>query len=139
MSTQQQSGREQEHGGRPTVSPYLIVSGAQRMIGFMERVFGGELVRRFDGPDGTLMHAEVRIGNSIVMLGEAGGEWQPVQAVLHVYVADVDSTWRAALEAGARPVQEPVRKEGDEDRRGGFLDPAGNSWWVATPVAGGAR
>jgi PhnB protein len=66
------------------------------------------------------------------LIGEAGGQWAPVEAFIHVYVPDVDATYRKALEAGGQPIQPPERKKGDSDRRGGVKDPAGNSWWIAT-------
>lgn len=118
-----------------TVSPYLIVSGAARVIDFMKEAFGGEQLRRYDDPDGTVVHAEVRIGDTVIMLGDAGGEWQPSPAHLHMYVEDVDATYRRALEAGAVPVAEPTQRENEPDRRGGVKDPGGNTWWIASQVA----
>ena len=121
--------------GYSTVSPYLVVSGAQRVIDFLTRTFDATRLRRYDMPDGSIMHAEVRIGNTVVMLGDAGSEWPPVPAFLHVYVDDVDATYQRALAAGGVSVQEPQRKGDDPDRRGGVKDPGGNTWWIATPVA----
>ncbi|NIP81580.1 MAG: VOC family protein [Actinobacteria bacterium] len=118
--------------GYPAVSPYLVVTGAEETLDFLDAVFGATLLRRFDTPEGEVMHAEVRIGDSVVMIGEAGGEWRPVPAFVHVYVSDVDATYRRALTAGAEEVQPPERRDGDPDRRGGFRDPGGNTWWVAT-------
>lgn len=118
--------------GYPEVSPYLVVREAEETIEFLKAVFGAESLRRYDRPEGGVMHAELRIGASVVMIGGAGGEWEPVPAFLHVYVPDVDDTYQRALEAGGQGVQEPQRKGEDPDRRGGFLDPGGNTWWVAT-------
>ena len=123
--------------GLSTLSPYLIVRGAQEVIDFMTTVFDAVEGRRFDMPDGSIMHAEVAIGDTTVMLGEAGGEWPPAPANLHVYVEDVDATYRRALDAGAETVREPARRQGDHDRRGGVTDPAGNTWWIATQVEEG--
>lgn len=120
--------------GYPEVSPYLVVKDARGTIDFLEQVFGATPLRRYDMPDGSIMHAEVRIGQSVVMMGEAGGEWEPVPAFLHVYVEDVDAAYRRGLEHGAEPVQEPEQKGDDPDRRGGFRGPGGNTWWVATQV-----
>ncbi len=117
--------------GYPSVSAYLIAHGADAVIEFLKRTFDATLVRRFEPPDGRLMHAEIRIDDSLVMLGGAATEWQPVPAHLHVYVEDVDATVRRALEAGGVAVQQPEQK-GDGDRRGGVKDPAGNTWWIAT-------
>lgn len=116
----------------PTVSPYLIASDAQGVIDFVTEVFGATPLRRYEMPDGSIMHAEVRIDDAVVMLGQAGGKWPAVPASLHVYVADVDETYRRALSAGGESVQEPEQRGGDPDRRGGVRDPAGNIWWIAT-------
>lgn len=121
--------------GYSTVSPYLVVSGASRVIDFTKHAFGATELRRYQMPDGSIMHAEVRIGDTVVMLGEAGGQWQPVPAFLHVYVEDVDAVYQRALAAGGESVQEPQQKGGDDpDRRAGVKDPGGNTWWIATPV-----
>lgn len=118
-----------------SVSPYLVVSDAAATIKFLKEIFSASELRRFPGPDGRrIMHAELRIDDSIVMLGEAAEGWPATPSHVHVYVADVDAVFRSAIAAGARPLQEPVKKE-DEDRRGGFLDAWGTSWWVATRVA----
>lgn len=112
-------------------SPYLIVDGADRTIDFLVRAFDAERLRHFPAPDGMVMHAEVRIGDSVVMIADGNEGWPPISAHVHLYVADVDATYRRALAAGAEPVQEPVRKD-DEDRRGGVKDPGGTTWWIAT-------
>ena len=119
--------------GYSTVSPYLILSGAAGTIDFLARVFGATELRRFPAESGGLMHAEVRIGDSVVMLADGAEGWPPVPAHVHVYVPDVDETYRRALEAGATSVQEPVQKD-DEDRRGGVKGPGGVTWWIATRV-----
>jgi uncharacterized glyoxalase superfamily protein PhnB len=115
-----------------TVSPYLISAGAERVIAFLTAVLDAKPLRRYEMPDGTIMHAEVLIDDTVVMIGESGEQWPPVPCHLHVYVEDVDATYRKALAAGGRAVQEPTRREGDPDRRGGVRDPAGNTWWFAT-------
>jgi PhnB protein len=120
--------------GYSTVSPYLIAAGAQAVIDFLKQAFGAEELRRYDLADGSIMHAEVRIGDTVVMLGDAGENWPAVPAHLHVYVDDVDATYQRALQAGGLSVQPPQRKGQDPDRRGGVKDPAGNTWWIATEV-----
>jgi uncharacterized glyoxalase superfamily protein PhnB len=116
-----------------TVSPYLIVADAAAAIAFLKNVFAAELLRSFPDESGRLMHAEVRIDDTVVMLADSAPDWPPVAAHVHVYVADVDETYRRALAAGARSVQAPVQK-GDEDRRGGVQDAGGTTWWIATRV-----
>jgi uncharacterized glyoxalase superfamily protein PhnB len=119
--------------GYSTVSPYLIVNGANETIAFLQRVFGAVELRRFPDEHGKLMHSEVRIDDTVVMIADGGDGWPPVPAYVHIYVADVDATYRLAIEAGAASVQEPVKKE-DEDKRGGVRDAAGTTWWIATRV-----
>jgi PhnB protein len=121
--------------GYSTVSPYLVAKGAQQVIDFLKNAFGAAELRRYAMPDGSIMHAEVRIGDTVVMIGDAGGEWPAIPAFLHVYVDDVDTVYHRALDAGGVSVQAPQRKDGDPDRRGGVKDPAGNTWWIATQVA----
>jgi PhnB protein len=118
--------------GYPSLSPYLICSGATELLRFLEAAFGAEPLRRFEAPDGSVLHAEARIGDSVVMLGEAGGAWPAVPSHLHLYVEDVDAAYRRALDAGGIGVQEPSEREGDPDRRGGVKDPGGNTWWLGT-------
>jgi uncharacterized glyoxalase superfamily protein PhnB len=120
--------------GYSTVSPYLVVEGAQRVIDFLQQAFGATALRRYERPDGSVMHAEVRIGDTVVMIAEGNAQWPAFPSMLHVYVDDVDAIYRRALEAGGTSVQEPSRQQGDPDRRGGVRDPAGNGWWMATQV-----
>jgi len=117
-----------------SVSPYLIVDGASRTIEFLTEVFGAVELRRFPDAAGRLMHAEVRIDDTVVMLADGGGDWPAVPSHVHVYVPDVDATYQRALAAGATSVQEPVKKQ-DEDKRGGVKDAGGTTWWMATKVA----
>jgi PhnB protein len=116
-----------------TVSPYLIVDGASQTINFLEEVFDAVELRRFPDSSGKLAHAEVRIGDSVVMIADAAEGWPAVPSHVHVYVPDVDATYRRALEAGAASVQEPTQK-GDEDKRGGVRESGGTTWWIATRV-----
>jgi len=117
-----------------TVSPYLIVNGAAATIDFLKQVFGATELRRFADESGKVMHAEVRIDDTVVMLADpAPPDWPPIASFVHVYVRDVDETYRDALEAGAISVQEPVKKQ-DEDKRGGVKDAGGTTWWIATKV-----
>jgi uncharacterized glyoxalase superfamily protein PhnB len=119
--------------GYTSVSPYLIVSDATGTIDFLARAFDAVELRRFPAPDGRLMHAEVRIDDTVVMLADATDGWPAVAAHVHVYVRDVDAAYRRALDAGATSVQEPVKKD-DADTRGGVKDSGGTTWWIATKV-----
>jgi PhnB protein len=116
-----------------SVSPYLIVDGASRTIEFLVEVFGAVELRRFPDAAGKLMHAEVRIDDSVVMLADGGEGWPPVPSYVYIYVPDVDATYERAIAAGAASVQAPVKNQ-DEDKRGGVKDPGGTTWWIATKV-----
>ncbi len=119
--------------GYTTVSPYLTVDGASLIIDFLIRVFSATELRRFPDDTGRLMHAEVVIGDTVIMLADSVDGWPPVASNVHVYVADVDATYQLALASGATSVQEPIKKD-DEDKRGGVRDPGGNTWWIASRV-----
>jgi PhnB protein len=119
--------------GYTAVSPYLIVDGASQTIDFLVRVFGAVELRRFPDSTGKLMHAEVRIDDTVVMIADGGEGWPPIPSHVHIYVSEVDAVYRRALEAGATSVQEPVKKD-DEDKRGGVKDSGGTTWWIATKV-----
>lgn len=118
-----------------TVSPYLVVDGVDATIDFLKRVFGAIELRRFPGQAGKIMHAEVRIDDSVIMLADpVSPDWPAISSHVHVYVQDVDAIYRKALEAGATSVQEPIKKQ-DEDKRGGVRDGGGTTWWIATKMA----
>jgi uncharacterized glyoxalase superfamily protein PhnB len=116
-----------------TVSPYLIVAGAEETIHFLVRVFGAVELRRFRDASGRILHAEVRIDDTVLMIADSGENWPPAPANVHVYVPDVDETYRLALDAGAVAIQEPTKRE-DPDRRSGVKDAGGTTWWIATRV-----
>jgi PhnB protein len=120
--------------GFHTVTPYLIVNGAEKVISFMQQAFDAshdhEPTMR---PDGKLMHATLKVGNSMVMLAESSEHAQATPVMLYLYVPDVDAAYRKALQAGATSVMEPAdRFYGD--RTGGVKDPAGNSWFLGTHI-----
>ncbi|WP_235739063.1 VOC family protein [Nocardioides alcanivorans] len=116
----------------PSLSPYLICQDAEGLIAFLQAAFGATVERRFDRPDGTLMHAEARIDDSIVMIGGGATEIESAPAHLHLYVEDARTTFDRAIAAGAVVVREPEQATEDDDLRGGVQDPWGVTWWVAT-------
>jgi PhnB protein len=124
---------EYKPAGYTSVAPYLIVDGAHRTIEFMQQVFDAVELRRFPAEGDKIMHAEVRIDDTVLMLADGGGDWPPIPAYVHVYVPDVDAAYRRALDVGATSVQEPQKHE-DEDKRGGVKDAGGTTWWLATKV-----
>ena len=117
--------------GYHSVTPYLVVKGAEKVIDFAKAVFDAEEIERFAKPDGSIMHAEFRIGDSVVMIGEAPE--QPMPATLHVYVPNADLTYKKALAAGGKSLREPT-DQFYGDRSAGVTDSAGNQWWMATHV-----
>jgi PhnB protein len=119
--------------GYSTVSPYLIVNGADATISFLIEVFSAVELRRFPNDEGKLIHAEVRIDDTVVMIADSSDGWSPMPAHVHIYVSDVDATYKRAIAAGAVSVQEPIKKD-DEDKRGGVKDAGGTTWWIATKV-----
>ena len=119
--------------GYTSVAPYLIVDGAARTIEFLTRAFDAVELRRFADPHGRLMHAEVRLDDTVLMVADSAESWPPLAAHVHVYVRDVDATYARALAAGGEAVQQPVKKD-DADKRGGVKDAGGITWWIATKV-----
>lgn len=118
--------------GYNAASPYLIVKSADATIEFLQQVFAGQPLRRLNREDGSVMHAEVRLDDTVIMMGEAVENWPAVNSHVHVYVPDVDTTYQKALAAGGTSIMEPAQKSTDDDKRGGVLDPNGISWWIAT-------
>lgn len=119
--------------GYHTVTPVLTVADAAALIQFLKQAFEAKEVYRLDGPNGTVMHAEVRIGTSMVMLGEATHECKPSHATIALYVEDADALYKRALQAGAASVREPS-DQFYGDRSAGVKDPAGNQWWIHTHI-----
>jgi PhnB protein len=117
--------------GYPSMSPYLIAKDAPALIVFLQQAFGGVLLRRFDRPDGALMHAEVRIDDGVVMIGGGATDAASTAPHLHLYVPDAQAVFDRAVAAGAEIVQEPVRKAAYDDLRGGVRDASGTTWWIA--------
>jgi PhnB protein len=119
--------------GYHTLTPYLVVTDVPRLIDFLKSAFHAEERERMTRPDGSVMHAEVTIGDSILMMGGAQGDRAPMPACLYVYVADIDAAYARALAAGATSLREPT-SQFYGDRTGGVEDPLGNQWWIATHV-----
>jgi PhnB protein len=120
--------------GYHSVNPYIVVAGVDDLIAFLRTVFGGvERGQREIAADGTIGHAEVQIGDSVVMLSEATADYPPRPSVNFVYVSNADAVFHSAVAAGAVPILEPTLQPWG-DRVTGFHDPFENRWWVATRV-----
>jgi PhnB protein len=115
-----------------SVSPYLVVAGAERLIDFLGAVFDARVTRRYDNPDGSIMHAEMMLDDSVLMIGDSSPEYPPNTLLIHVYVRDVDEVFKRALAAGGTELEAPRERPGDPDRRGSFKDFSGNTWAIAT-------
>ncbi len=116
--------------GYHTVTPYLIVEGVPKLIEFLKKAFNAEIVEEIT-VNGMVTHAEVKIGNSMVMMGEARGEHSPMPAMFYLYVEDTDATYKQAIAAGGISVMEPT-DQFYGDRNGGVKDHCGNQWWIGT-------
>lgn len=119
--------------GYQAVIPYLIVQDVAGLVDFLTRVFDAKEGHRSMRPDGTIMHTEVRIGDSVVMMGGANEQWKAMPSSLYVYVPDTDAAYRRALSAGATSLMEPA-DQFYGDRNAGIKDPAGNMWWIGTHI-----
>lgn len=118
--------------GYHTITPYFTVIDADRLIAFMTAVFDGKVLLEDRNENGRVRHARVQIGDSIVMLNEAGDGDAANESQVHLFVADVEATFARAVEHGASVLMEPNdRPHGD--RMAGFGDPCANTWWVARP------
>lgn len=119
--------------GYHTVTPYLVVKDAAGLLSFVKQAFGAQELVRIAGPEESVVHAEVRIGDSRLMLGETTEQFPPMPATIYLYVEDCDAVYRQAVEAGATTREEPTTKFFG-DRIANVRDPFGNAWNMATHV-----
>jgi PhnB protein len=119
--------------GFHSVTPYLIVREVPKLLDFLKQAFNAQEIMRMPQPDGTIMHAEVRIGDSPIMMGEAQGEHKPMPGSIYLYVDDTDVAYKRALQAGASMQMEPADQFWG-DRLASVIDPVGNHWSIATHV-----
>ena len=116
-----------------TVSPYLVLDDVAGEIDFMKAAFGAEELERITLPNGKIMHAEMRIGDSVVMLGGAQEGFSARPGMMHVYCEEVDAVYAKALAAGATTIMEP-QDQFYGNREGGVADPQGNQWWIGSRI-----
>jgi PhnB protein len=119
--------------GLRTVTPYLHPLRAEPIIGFLKRGFGAQEVAKHASPDGVIHHAQIRVGDSMLEMGEANGPYQPMQSMFYLYVPDVDAMYTRALTAGATSVSSPADQPYG-DRTAAVRDTFGNQWYIATHI-----
>ncbi len=119
--------------GLRSVTPYLHPRGAGDLIGFLKQVFDARETELSRSPEGAIVHAKIRIGDSILEMSEAHGPYQPVPPQLYLSMPDVDARYAKALQAGASSIQAPADQPYGA-RVAGVTDPFGNVWYIATPI-----
>ena len=119
--------------GLRTVNIYVHAQGAPALIEFLTRAVAATVELRIEDPDGRIAHAKLRVGDSILEMGEAHDQWQPMPGMIHSYVDDADAWYRRAMEAGGTSFAEPTDQPYG-DRTAAIQDPAGNTWYFATHV-----
>jgi PhnB protein len=119
--------------GLNNVNVYMYPLRAEPVIGFLKRAFGAEELAKYASPDGVVIHAEIRVGTSVVEMGESHGKYPPMPTMFYLYVPDCDDVYRRALAAGAASVSEPVDQTYG-DRSGAVKDAFGNTWYIATHI-----
>ena len=119
--------------GYRTITPYLLVAGVPALLEFLQKAFDAAVLKTEMRDDGSVMHAEVRVGNSMLMAGEASKGFQPMPASIYLYVNDCDAIYQRALHAGGTIVF-PICDLPSGERYGGVRDESGNVWWIATHV-----
>lgn len=119
--------------GFRTVTPFIMVNGADRVIEFAQRAFDAKQLQRLDHDDGTVWHAQLQIGDSMIMIGDVQDKYPAMPCSIYLYLPDVDAAYRQALEAGGEEVIAPA-DQFYGDRSGGVRDATGNIWWLATHI-----
>lgn len=119
--------------GFHTVTPYLLVDGAERLITFCKQAFNAQELCRTSLPGGMIMHAQLRIGDSMVMVADARPEAPARPSALYLYVQDTDAVYHQAIAAGGKSIMEPANQFYG-DRNAGVKDPTGVTWWIGTHI-----
>ena len=119
--------------GFHSITPYVMAAGGAGLIAFLKEAFGAQEKHVMKGPDGSIMHASLLIGDSMLMMSDGRKEWPAQPTGFYLYVPNVDEVYARAIKAGGVSINEP-RNEFYGDRMGGVKDPSGNSWWIATQV-----
>jgi PhnB protein len=126
-----QKGESYVPKGLHSVNAYLHPLRAEPLIGFLKRAFGAQEQAKYTTPDGVVVHAQIRVGDSVIEMGEAHGKYEPIPAMFYLYVPNVDDVYKTAVAAGATSFQEPA-DQFYGDRSAGVKDNFGNIWYIAT-------
>jgi PhnB protein len=132
-------GRQRDMATNPipreyhSVTPFISIANVPQFIDFAKRAFGAQERSRIEKPDGSVMHAEIKIGDSIIMLGDSIPGQPTSTATLYLYVENADLVYESAINAGATSIERP-RDMFYGDHAGGVKDPGGNQWWIATHI-----
>jgi uncharacterized glyoxalase superfamily protein PhnB len=126
-------GKSYTPEGLHSVNPYLHPMRAEPLIGFLKRAFNAEEIAKYASPDGVVHHAAIRVGDSVVEMGEAHGKYENMKAMFYLYVPNVDNVYKQAVAAGATSFQEPT-DQFYGDRSAGVRDAFGNTWYIATHI-----
>jgi PhnB protein len=118
--------------GMCSITPFLLVNDAAGLLEFLKKAFGGQPTYELKAEE-KVMHATVKIGNSILMVADVPAPYSPMPCQLYLYVEDIDAVYKKALAAGGASVREPIT-EFYGDRSAALLDAWGNKWWIATRV-----
>lgn len=115
-----------------SLSPYLIVDDAQKLTDLLTVIFNAKVLRRFDHENGKIVHIELLLDDSVLMISDSTENYKAHKTMLHIYVPDVLKTFEKAIANGCEIIEKPINKPGDPDTRGSFYDFAGNYWAVST-------
>ena len=126
-------GEQDTKGPLATISTYFHPNGASKFIDFVTRGLGGVELERYDSPEGRVLHAKIKIGESVIQVGEPHSWWRPMPTMVHLYVPDADALYDQAIRAGAKSLQAPADQPYG-DRTAAVEDDWGNQWYMATPL-----
>lgn len=118
-----------------SLSPYLIVDDAQKLVDLLTVIFNAKTLRRFDHENGKIAHIELQLDDTVIMISDSTANYGANKTMLHIYVPDVLKTFNKAIEHGCVEIEKPINKPGDPDTRGSFYDFAGNYWAVSTQTS----
>lgn len=115
-----------------SLSPYLIVNNAQKLVNLLTVIFDAKTLRRFDHKNGKIAHIELQLDDTVIMISDSTESYEANKTMLHIYVPDVFKTFDKAIKNGCEIIEKPINKKGDPDTRGSFYDYAGNYWAIST-------